>query len=78
MDTQLLRARYESALAALASASDGLYAPPKIIAVTKTHPAEDILPLAELGITDIGENRVQEIVEKLPDLQEKFRILQSF
>ena len=74
MDTQLLRARYESALAALASASDGLYAPPKIIAVTKTHPAEDILPLAELGITDIGENRVQEIVEKLPDLQEKFRI----
>ena len=73
MDTQLLRARYESALAALASASDGLYAPPKIIAVTKTHPAEDILPLAELGITDIGENRVQEIVEKWPDLQEKFR-----
>lgn len=74
MDTQLLRARYESALAALAAASEGLYAPPKIIAVTKTHPVEDILPLAELGITDIGENRVQEIVEKLPDLQEKFRI----
>jgi len=74
MDTQLLRARYESALAALAAASEGLYASPKIIAVTKTHPSADILPLAELGVTDIGENRVQEIVEKLPDLQEKFRI----
>ncbi len=74
MDEQLLRARYEQAKAALAAASDGLYAPPKIIAVTKTHPAEDILPLSKLGVTDIGENRVQEIVEKRPDFQEKFRI----
>ena len=74
MDTRLLRERYESALTALANASEGRYAPPKIIAVTKTHPVEDILPLADLGVTDIGENRVQEIVEKLPYLQEKFRI----
>ncbi len=74
MDETLLRQRYEAALSALAAASEGRYAPPRIIAVTKTHPAEEILPLAKLGVTDIGENRVQEIVEKLPNLQEKFRI----
>ncbi len=73
MDAALLKARYDSALAALAEASDGLYAPPRIIAVTKTHPVEEILPLSRLGVTEIGENRVQEIVEKWPDLQEKFR-----
>ena len=72
MDALLLRERYESACSALASASEGLYAPPRIIAVTKTHPVEEILPLAELGVAEIGENRVQEIVEKWPDLQEKF------
>ena len=73
MDAQQLRARYESAQAALAAASGGRYAPPRIIAVTKTHPAEDILPLTELNLTEIGENRVQEITEKWPDLQGKFR-----
>ena len=73
MDAALLRERYESARLALASASDGLYAPPRIIAVTKTHPAEEILPLSELGLDEIGENRAQEIVEKWPVLQEKFR-----
>jgi len=74
MDAALLCGRYEAAVSALAAASQGLYAPPKIIAVTKTHPAEDILPLAELGVSDVGENRVQEILEKWPDLQGKFQI----
>ncbi len=73
MDSQLLRARHGAALSALQAASGGLYAPPRIIAVTKTHQAEEILPLAELGLTEIGENRVQEIIEKWPVLQEKFR-----
>ena len=73
MDALLLRERYESARAALAEASEGLYAPPRIIAVTKTHLVEDILPLAALGLTEIGENRVQEIVEKWPELQGKFQ-----
>ena len=41
--------------------------------MTKTHSVEEILPLSELGVQEIGENRVQEIVEKWPDLQEKFR-----
>ncbi len=68
----LLRQRYESALSAIAQASEGRYEPPRIIAVTKTHTAEEILPLSRLGVTEIGENRVQEIVEKWPDLKEKF------
>ena len=68
----LLRQRYESALSAIAQASEGRYELPRIIAVTKTHTAEEILPLSRLGVTEIGENRVQEIVEKWPDLKEKF------
>ena len=47
---------------------------PKLIAVTKYSTAEEILPLAKLGITDIGENRVQAIRDKLPHLQGKFSI----
>lgn len=35
-----------------------------VIAVTKTFPAEDIRLLAELGITNIGENRDQEAAPK--------------
>ncbi|MGN0972128.1 MAG: YggS family pyridoxal phosphate-dependent enzyme, partial [Aristaeellaceae bacterium] len=58
----------------LAKASEGRYPVPKLIAVTKTHPAEDILPLKALGITDIGENRVQELEEKLPALERNFDI----
>ena len=69
----MLRARYESALDALRQASEGRYAPPRIIAVTKTHSPEEILPLYDLGQREIGENRVQEILEKWPFLQEKFR-----
>ena len=74
MDMQELRRRYEGVTAALAAASEGLYAPPKVIAVTKNHPAEEMLPLEALGVSDIGENRVQEIVEKLPIIGEKFRV----
>ncbi len=60
--------------ARLAAASEGRYPVPKIIAVTKTHPAEEILPLAQLGIDAIGENKVQEIVEKRPFLGKNFQI----
>ena len=74
MEQEALRLRWEQICASLAAASEGRYAPPKVIAVTKTHPAEDILPLQALGVTDVGENRVQEIVEKLPIIGEKFRI----
>ena len=35
-----------------------------LIAVTKTHPPEMINEAIDCGVTDIGENKVQEIVEK--------------
>ena len=47
---------------------------PKLIAVTKYSTPEEILPLAELNVTDIGENRVQSLREKLPFLEGKFSI----
>lgn len=58
----------------LEEASEGRYPAPKLIAVTKTHPPEMILPLKAAGITDIGENRVQELKEKLPQLEGNFQI----
>ncbi len=58
----------------LEEAANGRYPVPKLIAVTKTHSAEEILPLAEMGITEIGENRVQELLTKLPALRDNFRI----
>jgi pyridoxal phosphate enzyme (YggS family) len=38
--------------------------PPRLIVVTKFHPAEDIRRLAELGASDFGESRDQEASEK--------------
>ena len=58
----------------LAEAADGRYPVPRLIAVTKTHSAEEILPLAEAGVTEIGENRVQELLGKLPELRDRFRV----
>ena len=47
---------------------------PKLIAVTKYSAAQEILPLYDLGVRDIGENRVQAIREKLPQLEGKFSV----
>ncbi|MBQ7519057.1 MAG: YggS family pyridoxal phosphate enzyme, partial [Clostridia bacterium] len=47
---------------------------PTLIAVTKYSTPAEILPLADLGVTHIGENRVQSLREKLPFLEEKFSI----
>ncbi|MBR3741053.1 MAG: YggS family pyridoxal phosphate-dependent enzyme [Clostridia bacterium] len=47
---------------------------PRLIAVTKYSTAEQILPLYDLGVTDIGENRVQAIREKLPALEGRFSV----
>ena len=46
-----------------------------LVAVTKTRPASDIAVLAELGVTDVGENRDQEAAGKaaaLPQLRWHF------
>ena len=58
----------------LEEAADGKYPAPRLIAVTKTHSAEEILPLAEAGVTEIGENRVQELLGKLPALESSFKV----
>ena len=58
----------------LEEAADGRWPVPKLIAVTKTHSAEEILPIAEAGVTDIGENRVQELNAKLPELGDRFNV----
>jgi pyridoxal phosphate enzyme (YggS family) len=39
-----------------------------LIAISKTHPASLIRNLIELGATDLGENRVREAEEKIPQL----------
>src|SRR5438067_2478312 len=42
----------------------------KLIAVTKTVPPDRIRVAAECGISDMGENRVQEALQKIPFLAE--------
>lgn len=42
----------------------------KIVAVTKTHPVEQIRKAIEVGLTTFGENRVQEMAAKQPLLPE--------
>lgn len=74
MDQALLCERVNAVRKTLVEASEGRYPAPKLIAVTKTHPAEMILPLLEAGVREIGENRVQEITQKRPILQENFKI----
>ena len=39
-----------------------------LIAISKTHPASLIRNLIELGATDLGENRVQEAEDKIPQV----------
>lgn len=74
MTEEILSARLEKIRKELNEASGGKYPVPRLIAVTKTRPAEDILLLEKLGISEIGENRVQELREKLPELEGHFRI----
>lgn len=46
----------------------------EICAVTKTHSAEEINPAWDAGIITIGENRVQELLEKIDSLNPNFNI----
>jgi hypothetical protein len=43
-----------------------------LVAVTKTHPTERIVPLLEAGHRVFGENRVQEAKGKWPELRSRF------
>ncbi len=42
----------------------------RLIAVSKTHPVPDIMSVYNQGIRHFGENKVQELVEKAPELPE--------
>lgn len=59
-------------IAAAAVRSGRTAAQVKLVVVTKTIPAEVIGPLINLGVTDIGENRVQEAAEKFSRLGPAF------
>ena len=48
------------------------YQKAKIIAVSKTFSAENIVPLLEYGHRHFGENKVQEALQKWPDLKERY------
>ena len=37
-----------------------------LVAVTKTHPAEVVQAAIRAGVADVGENRVQELEQKVP------------
>ena len=39
----------------------------KLIAVTKTQELQDVKDIIELGINDIGENKVQDMVKRVED-----------
>ena len=45
----------------------------EIIAITKTFPIKDILPLINYGHHHFGENKVQEAVEKWTDIKKDFK-----
>ena len=47
---------------------------PQIIAVSKTVPAERVNAVLGEGIVRLGENRVQELMEKKPHLDASFQI----
>lgn len=74
MEQAQLTRRLAEIRARMAQAAQGKYPVPRILAVTKTHPPEEILPLRQAGLDAIGENRVQEIREKLPFLKDFFQI----
>lgn len=67
--------RLDATKAAIArAAQDGGRDPADVtlVCVTKTFPAEDVIPLLEAGHRVFGENRVQEAAGKWPALREKY------
>ena len=68
-----VRARVDAALAA-AGRSDAV----TLVAVTKRFPAQDLDLLAELGVRDVGENREQEVSEKLTHVARRSELTVHF
>jgi pyridoxal phosphate enzyme (YggS family) len=75
MAMQDVAARLQETRAAIARAARDFGRKPEtvtLVAVSKTKPAEAILPALEAGQVDFGENYVQEAKEKWPALRERF------
>lgn len=70
----MLKENVEAVQRLLEKESKGWGRVPRLIAVTKFATPEMILPLYDLGVRDIGENKVQVLREKLPSLEGKFQI----
>lgn len=67
--------RYNAAKAAIRRAAIDCGRDPAavtLVCVTKTFPAEDVVPLLEAGHRVYGENRVQEAMGKWPSLRKRF------
>ncbi|MFT8887550.1 MAG: YggS family pyridoxal phosphate-dependent enzyme [Ethanoligenens sp.] len=60
-----VRARIEKAARVSGRSADEI----TLVAVTKTMPAEDVNAVLACGVRVIGENRVQELLGKLPDIK---------
>lgn len=74
-DEQGAVARLRDIEARIAEAAKGVGRDPaaaRLIAVTKTFVAADILPVLEAGRRDFGENRVQEAKAKWPELKARY------
>ncbi len=70
-----LKERYEDVLERIERARQRAGTPHvQLIAVTKTHPMETVEEALQLGMTDIGENKVQELVKRMDSFgDEAFR-----
>ncbi|MDP7026280.1 MAG: YggS family pyridoxal phosphate-dependent enzyme [Candidatus Marinimicrobia bacterium] len=67
----IIRKRLEKALSRRKNPTDH---PIEIVAITKGFPTAFIVEAAELGLNNIGENRVQEAEEKFPQLPKNIKI----
>ncbi len=70
MESDALAARVQEVRARIDRARDraGRSDPVTLVAVTKTHPAGTVRAVAAVGVADVGENRVQELEEKVGDV----------
>ena len=74
VDEQVLKSNVERVLKTLEENRYQSEAPAKLIAVTKTVAPRVINQLKRLGVLDIGENRAQVALPKLPEIAPEFRL----
>jgi PLP dependent protein len=75
IDTAAIAGRFETVRAAVARTAIDMGRKPQdvtLIAVSKTYPAEAVIPVLEAGQCVFGENYVQEAAAKWPALREQF------